>query len=142
MTGKLLEPIHPGEILEEDFMRPLDLSANALAKSLDVPVTRISDIVRGRRGITADTALRLGRFLGTSPELWMGLQSEYDLRVARREHGDVIERKVSPRRRSVAAAASSSRSAAVPSELRERSVSYGRRRSDPTRDRRRFRRSS
>ncbi len=142
MTGKLLEPIHPGEILEEDFMRPLDLSANALAKSLDVPVTRISDIVRGRRGITADTALRLSRFLGTSPELWMGLQSEYDLRVARREHGEVIERKVSPRRRSAAGAASSVRPAAAPSELRESAPSYGRRRSDPTRDRRRLRRSS
>ncbi len=88
MATRRLEPIHPGEILEEDFMRPLGLSANALAKRVDVPVTRISEMVRGRRGMTADTALRLARFFGTSPELWLGLQAEYDLRVARREVGD------------------------------------------------------
>ena len=85
---KNLEPIHPGEILEEEFMRPLGLSANALAKAIDVPVTRVSEIVRGRRGVSADTALRLGRFLGTTPELWLGLQSEYDLRIARRDFED------------------------------------------------------
>lgn len=140
MTAKLLEPIHPGEILEEEFMRPLGLSANALAKSLDVPVTRISDIVRGRRGITADTALRLGRFLGTSPELWMGLQSEYDLRVARRESGEAIARRVSPRGSRAGYASSSSHAAAGPSQVREAAGRYGRARGARTRDRRRIRR--
>ena len=66
-------------------MRPLGLSANALARRIDVPVTRISGIVRGKRGITADTALRLARLLGTTPDLWLGLQADYDLRVARRD---------------------------------------------------------
>ncbi len=85
MTTKPLEPIHPGEILEEEFMLPLGLSANALARRIDVPVTRISEIVRGKRGITADTALRLARLFGTTSDLWLGLQAEYDLRVARRD---------------------------------------------------------
>jgi len=93
-----LDPIHPGEILEEEFMRPLGLSANALARAIDVPVTRISEIVRGRRGITADTALRLGRLLGTTPELWLGLQAEFDLRMARRDSGKAINERVSPLR--------------------------------------------
>jgi len=94
MPAKLLEPIHPGEILAEEFMAPYGLSANALAKLLGVPVTRISDIVRGRRGVSADTALRLARYFGTSPDLWLGLQAEYDLRVARREVGEEIRRRV------------------------------------------------
>ncbi len=72
MTTKLREPIHPGEILEEEFMLPLGLSANALARRIDVPVTRVSEIVRGKRGITADTALRLARLFGTSSDLWPG----------------------------------------------------------------------
>ena len=93
-----LDPIHPGEILEEEFMRPLGLSANALAHALDVPVTRISEIVRGRRGVTADTALRLGRLLGTTAEFWLGLQSEFDLRIARRDFGRAISVAVSPLR--------------------------------------------
>jgi addiction module HigA family antidote len=87
MSTKLLDPIHPGEILAEEFMRPLGLSANALARALSVPVTRISEILRGRRGVSADSALRLARFLGTSAELWLSLQTEYDLRVARRMAG-------------------------------------------------------
>lgn len=91
---KLLDPIHPGEILAEEFFKPAALSANALAKALGVPVTRISEIVRGRRGISADTALRLARYFGTSAELWLGLQSEYELRVARREVGEEIRRRV------------------------------------------------
>jgi addiction module HigA family antidote len=98
MPGKLLEPIHPGEILAEEFMVPLGLSANALAKALDVPVTRISEIVRGRRGVTADTALRLARYFATSPDLWLGLQAEYDLRVAERQAGAEIRRRVPVRR--------------------------------------------
>lgn len=96
MTTKLLEPIHPGEILEEEFMIPLGLSANALARRLDVPVTRISEIVRGNRGITADTALRLARLFGTSSELWLGLQAEYDLRVARRTLTPKIQKRIIP----------------------------------------------
>ena len=96
MTTRRLEPIHPGEILEEEFMRPQGLSANALARRIDVPVTRISEIVRGNRGITADTALRLARLFGTSSELWLGLQAEYDLRVARRDLADVIQDRIVP----------------------------------------------
>jgi len=94
----MLDPIHPGEILEEEFMKPLELSANALAHALDVPVTRVSEIVRGRRGMTADTALRLARLFGTTPEFWLGLQSDFDLRVARRDSGRAISDAVSPLR--------------------------------------------
>lgn len=94
---ELLEPIHPGEILQEEFMVPLGLSANALALALRVPATRISEIVHRRRSITADTALRLGRYFGTSPDLWLGLQAEYDLRVAQRTLGTQVERDVQPR---------------------------------------------
>lgn len=96
MTKRQLDPIHPGEILEEEFMRPLGLSGNALAKAIDVPVTRVSEIVRGRRGVTADTALRLGRFFGTTAELWLALQSEYDLRIARRDLEKSIRARVVP----------------------------------------------
>jgi addiction module HigA family antidote len=96
MTKKLLEPIHPGEILEEEFMIPLGLSANALARRIDVPVTRISEIVRGNRGITADTALRLARLFATSSELWLGLQAEYDLRVATRDLAPEIQKRIVP----------------------------------------------
>lgn len=95
--AKLLEPIHPGEILREEFMAPLALSANALALALRVPATRIGEIVRGRRGITPETALRLGRYFGTSPELWLGLQAEYDLRIAVRRLGDKVATEVQPR---------------------------------------------
>lgn len=91
-----LEPIHPGEILHEEFMRPLDLSAHALAMGLRVPATRIGAIVRGERSITPDTALRLARYFETSPDLWLGLQAEYDLRTAEREVGEEIERDVRP----------------------------------------------
>lgn len=79
---KLLDPIPPGEILLEEFMKPLGISQNELARRLDVPVSRIAEIVHGRRAITADTAVRLSKFLGTSAELWTGLQSDYDLQVA------------------------------------------------------------
>lgn len=93
---ELLDPIKPGEILFEEFMKPLNLSINALAKKLDVPAGRISEIINGKRVITADTALRLGRFFGVSPEIWTGLQSDYDLRIARRRNGIEIEEKVQP----------------------------------------------
>lgn len=84
MAVKLLEPVPPGEVLSEEFMKPLELSINALARELDVPPNRISEIVGGKRAITADTALRLGKYFGVSPEIWMGLQADYDIRVARR----------------------------------------------------------
>jgi addiction module HigA family antidote len=84
MAKKLLDPIPPGEILFEEFMRPLGISINALARAIDVPPNRISEIVRGKRSVTADTALRLGKYFGVSPEIWLDLQSDYDLRVAQR----------------------------------------------------------
>jgi addiction module HigA family antidote len=79
-----LDPIHPGEILLEDFLKPMEISINKLAREIDVPPGRISTIVNGKRSITADTALRLGVYFGVSPELWLNLQTDYDLRVARR----------------------------------------------------------
>jgi antitoxin HigA-1 len=94
--AKLLAPIHPGETLLEDVLKPQGMSVNRLARALAVDATRLNDIVRGRRGITADTALRLARYLGTSAEFWMGLQPEYNLRVARREKLRKIEREVAP----------------------------------------------
>ena len=89
-------PVHPGEVLHEDVLVPLGLSANKLARALHVPANRISAIVAGRRAMTADTALRLSRFLGTSPEFWLGLQAEYDLDVARLA-AQRIAREVQPR---------------------------------------------
>ena len=84
MAAKLLEPIHPGEILHEEFMKPMEVSINALAREIAVPPNRVSDIVNGKRSITADTALRLGKYFRVSPELWLNLQVDYDLRVAKR----------------------------------------------------------
>jgi addiction module HigA family antidote len=81
---------HPGEVLNEEFLRPLGMSVNALAMALRVPATRIGAIVKGERSVTADTALRLARFFGTSPEFWMNLQAMYDLTKARRESGGKI----------------------------------------------------
>ncbi len=92
-----LPPVHPGEILREDLMRPLGISINRLARDLRVPVTRISEIVNSRRGISADTALRLSRYFGSTPEFWMNLQAAYDLEVAERETKREIERDVHPR---------------------------------------------
>ena len=80
---RMLDPSPPGEILMEEFMRPLGLSINALARALHVPPNRIGGIVNGKRAISADTALRLGKYFGTSPEIWLDLQSGYELRVAR-----------------------------------------------------------
>jgi addiction module HigA family antidote len=85
---------HPGEMLREEFLGPLGLTANALAIKIRVPGTRIGDILRGRRGITPDTALRLARFFGNSPEFWLNLQQMHDLSKARLEIGDVINREV------------------------------------------------
>jgi addiction module HigA family antidote len=94
MAKKLLDPIPPGEILLEEFMRPLGVSINRLARDLGVPPNRISGIVNGKRSITADTALRLGKYFGTSAETWLDLQSDFDLRMLRRTAGDEIEAQV------------------------------------------------
>ena len=88
---------HPGEVLSEEFLKPLGMSANALAMALRVPATRIGAIVKGERSVTADTALRLARFFGTSPEFWMNLQAMHDLTKARLENGKTIERDIRPR---------------------------------------------
>jgi len=96
MKTKQLPPIHPGEILREEFMKPRGLSQNALARALNVPPRRINEIVLEKRAITADTALRLARYFGTSAEMWIGLQADYDLRLVRYEKARTIEREVEP----------------------------------------------
>ena len=92
-----LAPVHPGDVLREDFMKPLGLSINQLARDLDVPPNRIGAIVNGTRSITADTALRLGTYFRVSPETWLGLQIDYDLRLTRHRDGDRIIRSVRTR---------------------------------------------
>lgn len=96
-SAKQLDPIHPGEILLEEFMKPLGISINGLARDVDVPPGRISEIVNRKRAISADTALRLAKYFGVSAELWAGLQADYDLRVARRDVGSEIESRVRSR---------------------------------------------
>src|SRR6266536_928687 len=96
MKTNKLPPIHPGEILREEFLKPLGLSQNALARALRVPPRRINEIVLEKRGITAETALRLARYLGTTAELWTGLQADYELRLDRYEKQRRIEREVEP----------------------------------------------
>lgn len=94
MRKKLLEPVHPGEILLEDFMKPMGISINRLARDIAVPAARISAIVNGKRSISADTALRLGKYFAVSSELWIGLQADYDLRLAKRTVGPEIGKRV------------------------------------------------
>lgn len=101
MAAKL-KPVHPGEILREEFMEPLGLSMNRLALDLHVPVTRIAEIVHERRAITADTALRLGRFFGTSPEFWVNLQARHELEITRDREQAKVEREVRPIKSAVA----------------------------------------
>jgi addiction module HigA family antidote len=96
MKMKKLSPIHPGEILREEFMKPRGLSQNALARALNVPPRRINEIVNGRRAITADTAMRLARYFGASAEMWAGLQADYDLRLVRYAKSRPIDREVEP----------------------------------------------
>ncbi len=96
-SKKVRPPIHPGEILLEDFLKPLGISANKLSRELRVPSNRIVKIVNGERGITAHTALRLARFFNMTPDFWMNLQSHYDLEKAQDEIAEVIERDVRPR---------------------------------------------
>lgn len=90
----MIGPIHPGATLREDFMEPHGLSAGALARALGIPQNRVSDIVRGRRGITADTALRLERAFGVSAAFWLNLQSHYELETAERDNGSTIRKTV------------------------------------------------
>jgi addiction module HigA family antidote len=87
MTAEKLKPVHPGEVLLEEFLKPMQLSQHRLALRIGVDARRINEIVLGKRRVTADTALRLARFFGTSPQFWMGLQSDYDLDVAEDELG-------------------------------------------------------
>lgn len=97
MSKNGMPPVHPGEILREDFLIPLNMSANALALALHVTPARINDIVRGRRGITADTALRLARYFGGDAQSWLNLQTMYDLRSAEIELAPRIEQDITPR---------------------------------------------
>jgi len=98
MRTDLLGELHPGRTLREDVLQPLGMSVNALARELHIPTTRLNDVVRGRRGVTADTALRLARYLGTTAQFWLNLQSIYDLKVAQHSSERLINRQVSPRR--------------------------------------------
>jgi addiction module HigA family antidote len=93
-----MKPPHPGETIKEEYLVPLGMSVNSLAKALGIGAARLNEIVRGRRRVTADTALRLARYFGTTPELWLNLQAFYDLRMAQRKSGGAIERQVRPRR--------------------------------------------
>jgi len=95
--AKKLHPVHPGEVLLEEFLKPMDLSQNRLAIEIGVDARRINEIVLGARSITADTALRLARYFGTSPQFWLGLQAEYDLDVAVDKLGSRLDREVRPR---------------------------------------------
>jgi addiction module HigA family antidote len=92
-----LHPIHPGEVLLEEFIKPMNLSQNRLAIEIGVDARRVNEIVLGARSITADTALRLARYFGVSPQFWLGLQAEYDLDVALNKLGNRLEREVRPR---------------------------------------------
>lgn len=92
-----MKPPHPEETLKEEYLVPLGMSVNALAKELGIGAARLNEIVLGPRGVSADTALRLGRYFGTTPELWLNLQAFYDLRMAQRKVGRMIERTVKPR---------------------------------------------
>jgi antitoxin HigA-1 len=96
---KRLPPIHPGEILREEFLKPLGLSMNKLAGALHVPANRVSQIVEGRRTVTGETALRLARYFGTSPEFWLGMQKDYDLQIARDSFEAEVTRQVHPRKK-------------------------------------------
>ena len=108
MAKKELHPVHPGEVLLEEFLKPIGLSQNRLALDISVPPRRINEIVLGKRSITADTALRLARYFGNSPQFWLGLQRDYDLDVAAESLGKRLEREVQ-----------------VSAMVRERHVPYG-----------------
>ena len=94
MATDKLSPVHPGEVLLEEFLKPMELSQNRLALGIGVSARRVNEIVLKRRSVTADTALRLGRYFGTSPQFWLGLQTAYDLDLAQDQLGDKLEREV------------------------------------------------
>ena len=96
MENRKLSPLHPGEILQKEFLKPIGLSQNKLAMALHVPARRINEIVLGKRGVTADTALRLSRYFGMSPQFWLGLQMDYELDVAEDLLEGRIEKEVTP----------------------------------------------
>jgi addiction module HigA family antidote len=91
-----MRPIHPGEILKEEFLTPLGMSGNALATALRVPANRVNGIINQKRGVTAETALRLARYFGTTPQFWLNLQTAYELRVAEQRDGSRVRREVKP----------------------------------------------
>jgi addiction module HigA family antidote len=95
-TGERVAPVHPGEILRSEFLDPLGMSVNALAKALHVPTPRINDIMLGKRAISADTALRLSRYFGASAQFWLNLQIDYDLRIATAAAGEQIANEIEP----------------------------------------------
>ena len=95
-TGRLLSPVHPGEVLRDEFLEPLGLSVYRLARALKVPRPRLNDIVLGWRSVTTDSALRLGRYFGTTPEFWVNLQARHDLDVTERTVGMQIDREIEP----------------------------------------------
>lgn len=96
-SGRRLPPVHPGEILRDEFLTPMGISVYELANAIKVPRSRTNDIVLGRRTVTTDTAMRLGRYFGTSPEFWINLQARYDLDVAERTVRRRIEQEIAPR---------------------------------------------
>jgi addiction module HigA family antidote len=93
----MMKPPHPGETIKEEYLVPLGMSVNALARELGIGAARLNEIVLGRRGVSADTALRLARYFGSTPEFWLNLQAFYDLRMAERKAGQTIERTIRPR---------------------------------------------
>ena len=100
MIKNRMRPVHPGEVLREDYLKPLGMSANALAKALHVPASRVNDIVLERRGVSADTALRLTRYFGGQPEDaqgWLNMQATYDFKIAEKKVGSKIAKEISPR---------------------------------------------
>ncbi|MCL7944677.1 HigA family addiction module antitoxin [Marinobacter sp. ATCH36] len=96
MTCNGMRPIHPGEIIREEYLAPLEMSVNALSKALHVPATRMNEIVRENRGVTADTAMRLARYFGTSERFWLNLQTEFELRRAQNSKAEQVAREVQP----------------------------------------------
>lgn len=96
MATNKMRPIHPGEILREEYLVPMSMSVNALAMALHVPAPRINDVVRGRRAVSPDTALRLARYFGTTAQFWLNLQSSFDLKQAESEAGQKIEQEIRP----------------------------------------------
>ena len=96
-SGRRLPPVHPGQFLRDDFLEPLGLTVYALARALSVPRPRLNEVVRGRRSVSMDTAMRLARYFGTSPEFWINLQVRYDLDIAERALRRTIDRQVAPR---------------------------------------------